>query len=142
MNLYGDEILNFLTLSGNDGLVQVNRTGYKELDLIGYSVEPGRTKPDVITSINDLLKLDALELFKEGYTNVLLRSDNYLKEFSELPFNIVLDGAAKIKSNINVEGDANFIIKKEDKVQYAVVNGFLYNLHNMKRTSGNGMVYR
>lgn len=117
-------------------------SGYEELDLMGYSVEPGRTKPDAITSIDDLLKLDALELFKEGYTNVLLRSDNYLKEFSELPFNIVLDGDAKIKSNIDVEGDANFIIKKEDKVQYAVVNGFLYNLQNMKRKSGNGMVYR
>jgi hypothetical protein len=116
--------------------------GYEELDLMGYSVEPGRTKPDAITSIDDLLKLDALELFKEGYTNVLLRSDNYLKEFSELPFNIVLNGTAKIKSNINVEGDANFIIKKEDKVQYTVVNGFLYNLQNMKRTSGNGMIYR
>lgn len=38
LNIYGDEINSFLILGDSNKLVQVNRTGYKEEDLIDYNV--------------------------------------------------------------------------------------------------------
>jgi len=116
--------------------------GYEEIDLTGYSVEPGKTKPDAVTSIEELKKLNAPELFKEGYTNVLFKSESYLNEFSEFKFNIVLNDISKIKSSIKVEGEANFIIKKDNEVSYTVVNGFLFDLQNIYKTKRNGIVYK
>lgn len=116
--------------------------GYEEIDLTGNSIESGETKPDAVTSIEGLKKLNASELFKEGYTNVLFKSESYLNEFSEFKFNIVLNDISKIKSSIQVEGEANFIIKKDNEVSYAVVNGFLFDLQNLNKTKGNGIVYK
>jgi len=116
--------------------------GYEEIDLTGYSVEPGKTKPDAVTSIEELKMLNPSELFNEGYTNVFLKSENYLNEFSEFNFNIVLEDISKIKNSIQVEGEANFIIRKDNQVAYAVVNGFLFDLQNLNKTKGNGIVYK
>ena len=85
---------------------------------------------------------DAIELFKAGYTNVLLKNENYRNEFSEFNFNIVLNKNLKIKSEIKVEGDANFIIRKENNITSAVVNGFVYDLKNKINTDGKGIVYK
>jgi hypothetical protein len=116
--------------------------GYEEFDLTGYSVEAGKTKPEALYSMEELNNLNIKELFKKGYTNFLLGSDNYPKEYSELPFNVVLYDVTKIESEIKVEGDANFIIKKGSETRYAVVNGFLYDLKNIEKTKGNGIVYK
>jgi len=117
-------------------------SGYKEFDLNGYSVEPGKTKPDEIISIEDLNNLNSRELFKEGYTNILFKSESYSSEFSEYKFNLVLDDISNIESKIIVDGEANFIIKKDNDVLYAVVNGFLFDLKNINEIKGNGIVYR
>jgi hypothetical protein len=116
--------------------------GYEEIDLTGYSIESGETKPDAVTSIEELKKLNASELFKKGYTNVLFKPESYLDEFSEFNFNIVLNDISKIKSSIQVEGEANFIIKKDNEVSLVVVNGFLLDLKNLNNTKGNCIVYK
>jgi hypothetical protein len=116
--------------------------GYEEFDLSGYYVETGKTKPESIISTEELINLNVEELFKAGYTNILIRNEEYLKEFSEFKFNIVLDDASNVKSGIKVEGDANFIIARENEIHYAVVNGFLYELKNIDKTDGRGIVYK
>jgi hypothetical protein len=115
--------------------------GYEEYDLNGFYVELGKTKPEALTSIEEFKKINAAELFKAGYTNVLLKAENYPNEFSEYKFNIVLNDVSKPESDIKVDGDANFIIKKENEIRFAVVNGFLYDLKNINNTNGNGIVY-
>ncbi len=117
-------------------------TGYKEFDLKGCSVEPGKTKTDAITSIDDLSKLNALEFFKGGYTNILLKSESYPNDFTDLKLNVVLNDVSNIKSEIIVDGDVNFIIKKDNDVLYAVVNGFLFDLQNLNKAEGNSIVYK
>ncbi len=116
--------------------------GYEEYDLNGFHVEPGKTKPEALTLLEELKKINTQDLFRAGYTNVLLRVDNYPIEFSEYKFNIVLNDASKLESDIKVNGNANFIIRKENEIRYAVVNGFLYDLKNIENTNGNGIVYK
>jgi hypothetical protein len=116
--------------------------GYEESDLNGYYVEPGKTKPEALTSNEDLKYLNTADLFKAGYTNVLLKDENYQNEFSDYKFNIVLNEASKLKSEIKAEGGANFIIKKENEIAYVVVNGLLYDLNNIQSTTGKGIVYK
>ncbi|MBT8390690.1 MAG: peptidase M14 [Ignavibacteria bacterium] len=116
--------------------------GYKEFDLNGYFIEAGKTKTDEITSIEELKTLNVAGLFKAGYTNVLLITEKYQHEFSEYKFNIAIKDASKIYHEIKVEGNANFIIKRENEIRYAVVNGFLYDLQNIQNTNGSGIVYK
>ena len=117
-------------------------SGYEEIDLHGYHIEPGKTKPEPITSIEELQKLKASELFEKGYTNILLKSESYHEEFSDFKFNIVLNDITKTDNEIKVEGDANFIIRKDNKISYIVVNGFLYDQKNINNTTGNGVLYK
>lgn len=117
-------------------------SGYEEIDLNGFTVEPGRTSPATIESANQLKEIDPVELFSQGYTNVILKDSSQINEFSELPFNIIINDTVKIPEEIKVEGEANLIIRNNGEVKFVVVNGFLYNLNDMERTKGNGLIYR
>jgi hypothetical protein len=117
-------------------------SAYEEFDFSGYTLEPGKTKKDEIILSEKLKSQNVLDLFRNGFTSVLYKSGFYPKEFSAFEFNIVLNNASERKEEIKVEGDANFIIKKDNKVEYVVVNGFVYDLANLNSTSGNGIVYR
>ena len=54
----------------------------------------------------------------------------------------MLSNAAKVKEDIKVDGNTNLIIKKGNEVQYAVVNGFLYDINNIEGTNGKGIVFK
>ena len=44
------------------------------------------------------LNSNALELFKGGYTNILLKWESYPNDFSDLKLNVVLNDVSNIKS--------------------------------------------
>ncbi len=47
-----------------------------------------------------------------------------------------------LMSLIKPDDAANFIIRKNDEVKYAVVNGFLVDIEKVNDWSGNTIVYR
>ncbi len=116
--------------------------GYDEIDLNGYTVEPGKTDPTVKNSIEELEALNPLELFNNGYTNVFLNFPGYDEEFSKFPFNIFLSKAHVLEEKIKIEGVPNFIIKKNGIVKYAVVNGFLTDLEKPAESAGNSIIIK
>ncbi len=117
-------------------------SGYDEIDLSGYIIEPGKTKPEAYNSLDDLEKIIPVELYKQGYTNVLLSDREFSGEYSNLPFNIIIDGKNGLNGLIKPDAAANFIIKKNDEVKYAIVNGFLVDIEKVNDWSGNTIVYR
>jgi hypothetical protein len=47
-----------------------------------------------------------------------------------------------IDTTINIEEQANFILKKKNKIEYIVINGFLYKTDPNRNSEGNGLVLR
>ena len=115
--------------------------GYDEFDLSGCIVEPGKTKPEKFTSVEELDKINPAKLYSEGYTNIVLSNDDFSGEYSLLPFNIVLNPKISADNKIKPEEAANFIIRKNGKVRFAVVNGFLIDLKNAESWNGNSLIF-
>ena len=116
-------------------------SGYDEIDLTGYFIEPGKTKPEVFYSLDDLEKINPVELYNKGYTNILMNNSEFAGEYSHLPFNIILNGNDKLQGFIKPDEAANFVIRKNDDVKYVVVNGFLIDIETVNYWSGNTIVY-
>ena len=115
--------------------------GYEEFDLSGYTVEPGKTKPEPYHSLNELEKINPAQLYNDGYTSVIMNNDNFQGEYSNLPFNIFFNSKIIPEAKIKPEEASNFIIRKNNEVKYAVVNGFLIDIEKVDSWNGNSIVY-
>ncbi len=116
--------------------------GYNEIDLNGYRVEHGKTYLTVMNSKEELEALKPIELFSNGYTNVVLNFPSYNEEFSKFPFNIILNEPDVLEEKIKVESVPNLIIRKNGVVKYAVVNGFLRDLEKLVEFVGNSLLLK
>jgi hypothetical protein len=117
-------------------------SGYEEFDLSGYTIEPGMTKPEPYHSSDELESINPFQLYQKGYTNIILSDDNFQVEYSHLPFNIILAGKDISAGKIKPEESPNFIIKKNNEVKFAVVNGFLIDIDKVESWNGNSIIYR
>ena len=117
-------------------------SGYDDIDLLGFTIEPGNTKPEPFNSYDELKEITPVQLYREGYVNVTLSDKNFKTDYSSLPFNIILNGSSIKPSKIKLEEPANFIIRKNNEVRFAVINGFLINIYDIDGYSGNSIVYR
>ena len=117
-------------------------SGYDEFDFSGYSVEVGKTKPELFHSIEELEKLNPVHLYQSGYTNIILENNNFQGEFSYFPFNIFLSKGNEPSNSIRIEEPANLIIRKDGKVKYVIINGFIADVTNLENWSGNSIVHK
>jgi hypothetical protein len=115
--------------------------GYEEFDLSGYTIEPGKTKPEPYHSLEELEKINPAQLYNDGYISVIMNNVNFQDEYSHLPFNIILEEKVIPGSEIKPEESPNFVIKKNNEVKFVVVNGFLIDIKNIESWNGNSIVY-
>ncbi len=113
---------------------------YDDFDFSGMEISPGKTYEKKAASEEELSKLDFQDLYSKGYTNVQA-GFAFTGEYSGHPINITLNNARE-ETDIKVDGPANFIISREGKVKYAVVNGFLIEIENPRITGISGEVIR
>jgi hypothetical protein len=118
--------------------------GSQELDAQGYTIEKGRVYPTTYKNVSEISKLNALNLLKEGYTYVRLTPDSNTRAlglyFTTSPLHILRSGQAAPSGTPGLGNTATFILKKGNKVRYAVINGFVYDLDNFKSGEGNGII--
>ncbi len=116
--------------------------GYEDFDLKGFEIEIGKTKPEPFASIEELKKLNFDELYKKGFTNVIIDSSTKLEgRFTEIPINILTQAKNLNPEEIKIGSVPNFIIKKNGSVNYAVINGFVYNVVDNIGEIKNGLIY-
>ncbi|MFZ6664256.1 TonB-dependent receptor [Peijinzhouia sedimentorum] len=99
LNTYGDEISSLLPIGPNDSLVVVNRTGYKEEDLVDYDIDNVR----VLGSIHYKFTTKTTLILQGNYgsINTMLTGDNRisLRDFS------IAQGKAELKGEkFNLKG--------------------------------------
>ncbi|MCP3932165.1 MAG: peptidase M14 [Bacteroidetes bacterium] len=99
--------------------------GYREMDGKEYEVVPGKVYHGTLKESGELSKLNGKELLLKGYTDIVcifaitevLQTASLLKLITQSKENIL-----KIGSN------PSLLLKKNDRVQYAIIDGKLINL--------------
>ncbi|MEE9430840.1 MAG: M14 family zinc carboxypeptidase [Melioribacteraceae bacterium] len=112
--------------------------GYDDFNLGGYEI---KTSKIFHLKNNDLNKIDTDKLLSNGFGFIKMQTDSLKKEYSKIPFNIILNNA---KPNLNVEyqNHANFTIWKNKKLMFNVINGFVYDVNADSYSILNGLIFK
>jgi hypothetical protein len=113
--------------------------GYTDLNLDGYKIQKAETYKDKIFKLGELNNIDLYDIYSKGCTNIIVDKLPDGK-FSDLPINLALSN--KIDTTINIDEPANFVLKKNGKVEYVVINGFLQKVEKNRKFDGNGIIIR
>jgi hypothetical protein len=114
--------------------------GYEDYNFDGMELTIGKTYPEKFNSVSEIEKLSFVKLYEEGYTNVILNSNQLKEEFSKYPVNIVTSANTPPAPEIKIGEIPNFLIKKSGKVRYSIVNGFIIDISNLLWKNKNGLI--
>lgn len=115
--------------------------GYETFDATGYKIVEGTLYPSMVPSIASYDRLNELSMLKKGYLYVKmakLPDANYTTK----PIMVLKVTKATPKLRVRVGANANFLLEKNGKIDYAVVNGFLINLNSDNPKFKNGLIYK
>jgi hypothetical protein len=113
--------------------------GYKDFDFSGYTIHQALTNEKKVFRIDRLNKEDFFNLYSKGFSNILVKKLPEEK-FSPYPINLALSN--KIDTTINIGEPANFLLKKDKKIEYIIINGFLHKVEKGRKFEGNGLIIR
>ncbi len=117
--------------------------GSEELDAEGLVAEKGKVYPTAFGNLSELAGIHPRKLLKEGYTYVRLVPNANTRAlglyFTTTPLH-VLRSSTSPSGNPELGHTATFVLKKDGKVRYAVVNGFVHDLEKEPEKTGNGIV--
>lgn len=114
-------------------------SGYTERDFSEFTVEPGKIFPEKFASISEIDASKSKELLEKGFTYVTVK-DSVEKEFTRLPINIISKNG-KVKNELGLNKPANLVLKKDGKIEYLIVNGFVYKPGSETKSIKNCIVY-
>ena len=102
---------------------------YEQLDARGYQVVPGKTYPSPFASLDALRQQDISALLRQGYTTFQFTKLPFRSQWAELPIEAT-DAGKILENEIRLNGNPSFLLQKEGRYHYAVINGYLYDLSN------------
>lgn len=102
--------------------------GYQELDAEGLNFQEGKVFEKVFDNISTIDSEKAFQLLRQGYFAINIKN-RPLERHYNLPLIILKNGLPPI-GNLTLGSHANFFLKKQDTLKYAVVNGYLIDLEN------------
>ncbi len=116
--------------------------GYETFDANGYTAKEGKVYPEIIKSIGVVSKMDVLKLVRSGYTYV--RVENMANEIKNIPLPIhVLSTTYKVRTfKLQVGANPTFVLEKDGKIDYAVINGYFIDLSKGKGNFKNALIFR
>lgn len=106
--------------------------GYKDYNFTGYKIEPGKIYPNVISSLDQLKKLNAHKLYDSGYTSIKINFEKLPPNLHKYPFHFIVwnENRKSEFNHVGIGNPANFILRKDDEISYVLVNGFLFDVKN------------
>lgn len=121
--------------------------GYKTLDAAGFTFKVGETYPKILNDFEEFMSLDFVSLLTQGYTSVSINDMPKEIKFTTMPMNIIDIKKIMVPKNNTLPGspislgtNATFLLKKNEQVVYAVINGFVYSLKEGKNNIKNAVV--
>lgn len=102
--------------------------GYQEFDAEGMTAERGKLYPKVLNDLEAVAQLNEKAILQQGYTTVRVKRLNSDKELRPTLNLDVISRNAVFKDGLSIGQRANFVLKRQEKVLFAVVNGVLIEL--------------
>ncbi len=101
--------------------------GYEELDATGYTIVPGKLYPQALPDVSALRQKDIPELLSQGYTDFAVTNRPPAQASARWPVALIAPG--KQPNNALYQyGNPSFLLEKNGRYHYAIVNGFAYDL--------------
>lgn len=124
--------------------------GYETFDGEGYTIVPGKVYPETITGQNWPNIEGMVALLKQGYTYFKVDKPGNGQHNSTFPMHIIHKDFEVPEFRLEVGRNPTFLLEKDGKLEYAVINGFLLDLKenympilmNWKSKKANSMIYR
>lgn len=116
--------------------------GYHTFDAAGYTARPPDIYPTTLHSFDELEKLDAAELLRTGYAYVRVEAIPSGTDSTGVPLNVLYQDHKMPSFRLDVGVNPTFLLEKEGKIRYAVVNGFLIDLDGENKMFANGLIYK
>ena len=116
--------------------------GYETFDASDHTIRAGKLHPETLPSVEALGKLKIESLLKSGYTHIRIKNIPSDMLASPFPIHIVGKDYELPEFSIEVGINPTFLLEKNGKIGYAVINGFLIDLNKNTTHFGNAMIYR
>ena len=122
--------------------------GYQTLDAEGYIIKQGKVYPRFFEKMADVMLLKPIDLLKEGYAYVRVKNIPFNLLESPLPLHIIGTTYRPLDLQLKVGINPTFLLEKDGKLHYAVINGFLIDLNKGENSIifdfafKNAMIYR
>ncbi|MEO0528522.1 MAG: peptidase M14, partial [Bacteroidota bacterium] len=116
--------------------------GYETFDASGYTIRPGTVYSKTLNTMSDLSGLDPISLLKSGYTYVRINKIPVKAVETPMPLHVIGKHYKVPELRLEVGKNPTFLLEKDNKIQYAVINGFLLDLNAGKGHFRNAMIYR
>lgn len=116
--------------------------GYETFDASEYTIKAGQAAPMLLSDPSQLTEKKVMELLQQGYTYV--RSQNIPTDWLDfkMPIHLISKVYELPDFGIQVGLNPTFILAKNGKNKYAVINGFLIDLESGRGNFENAMIYR
>ncbi len=105
--------------------------GFETLDATGLQYTQGKVYPTIFESVMDLSEEKAIDLLRQGFLAVKIKNGE-ARQMHDLPI-LILKSTEKFSGGWMTGSVPNFLLAKEGKPRYAVVNGYLIDLENPKK---------
>ena len=116
--------------------------GYETLDGSDYRLEPAKVYPEILPDLKAVESLDFRALLKEGIGYVRVEDLPEDLTHSPYPLHLISKEFKPAEFRLRIGVNPTFILSKDDKPEYAVINGFLYAIPAGKGMGKNSMIFR
>ncbi|HLT50749.1 MAG TPA: M14 family zinc carboxypeptidase [Arenibacter sp.] len=116
--------------------------GYETMDGEGYTIRPGMVYPEIMPDLAAVSKLKVLDLLKSGYTYIRVENIAKEKHAINLPINVIGSNQKAPKSKLQIGVNPNFLLEKNGKNEFAVINGFLLDLKSGEGNFKNALILK
>lgn len=114
--------------------------GHDEYEFTGYEIQKGKSSSGVLAPFEAVLKLDSL--YGKGITTIKAANKKNSEIFSKFPFNLEYNSDKHSSREIQLNGNADFLLLKDGKIQYLFINGYIVQAAYNAGLIHNGLIFR
>ena len=113
--------------------------GYENIKAKGYALIPGKVYPKSYRNLQALSQLDFRSLLKEGYTYIRVETLEDNKAYTNFPIMVLGPDVDVMKPRAG-QIPSTFLLQNEGRNDYAIINGFVYDLINGSNQVKNALI--
>jgi hypothetical protein len=107
--------------------------GYVDIDVAGTEFAPAKMYMEPFASLADLDDAIVMGLLEKGYAAVMIENVIPGEFLHNLPIRVLTKKAIEFSQQLALGAQADFFLRKEGKIIYAVVNGYAIDLKKTRQ---------